>query len=186
MALTKLHSDKIHVSNASSCLRLIYIGPLIRTLGCNKMCLFILSFLAPTSPRMFQITSVMTTSLSFSWQTPMTLNGVLTGYQLSCQPLLPGIPPPQTLTPGHTAVVYMVSALYPGVGYNCSLVARNSAGPSDPAYISGTTQETGVYMYIYRCTYMYLILCCCVSSCMALSQSVAATRECIHWCVMSH
>ena len=143
---------------------------------------FILSFLAPTSPRMFQITSVMTTSLSFSWQVPMTLYGVLTGYQLSCQPLLPGIPSPQTLNT--TAVMAMMSGLYPGVGYNCSIVARNAAGPSDPVYISGTTQETGVYMYID--VHTYLILCCCVSSCMAFSQSVAATRECIHWCVMSH
>ena len=94
----------------------------------------------PTPPRMFQITSVMTTSFSFSWQAPMTLNGVLTGYQLSCQPLLPGIPLPQPLNT--TAVTVMLSSLYPGMGYNCSIVARNGAGPSDPVYISNTTQET--------------------------------------------
>ena len=98
---------------------------------------------------MFQITLVMTTSLSFSWQTPITLNGVLTGYQLSCLPLLSGIPSPQPLTPGPTAVVDTVSGLYPGVGYNCSLVATNPAGPSDPVYSNGTTQETGMYMYIH-------------------------------------
>ena len=103
---------------------------------------------APTPPRMFQITSLMTRSLSFSWQAPVTLNGVLSGYQLSCQPLLPGIPPPQTLTPGHSAVVYTLSPLYPGVGYNCSIVARNNVGPSDPVYISGTTLETGTSVYV--------------------------------------
>ena len=133
-------------------------------------------FSAPTSPRMFQITSVMTRSLSFSWQTPMTPNGVLTGYQLSCEPLLLGIPPPQTLIT--TAVAGTVSGLYPGVGYNCSIVARNSAGPSDSVYISGTTQETGVYMY--------LILCCSVSSCMAFNQSIGAIKGCIRWCVVPH
>ena len=100
---------------------------------------------------MFRITSVMTTRLNFSWQVPMTLNGALTGYQLFCQPLRPGIPPSQTLTPGPTAVMTMLSGLYPGVEYNCSIVARNGAGPSDPVYISGTTQETGIYMYLILC-----------------------------------
>ena len=111
---------------------------------------FVLSFPAPTPPRMFRITSVMTTSFSFSWQSPLTLNGVLVGYQLSCQPLLPGIPPSQTLTPAPTAVMVMLSGLYPGVGYNCSIAATNPAGSSDPVYSStGTTQETGMYMYIH-------------------------------------
>ena len=114
----------------------------IHILGCIRLCmLFILSFSAPTRPRMFRITSVMTRSLSFSWQRPETLNGNLTGYQLFCQPLLPGIPSPQILNT--TAVIATVSGLYPGVEYNCSIVARNSAGPSDPDYISNTTLETG-------------------------------------------
>ena len=91
----------------------------------------------------------MTRSLSFSWQAPETLNGVLTGYQLSCEPLLPGIPSPQPLTLGPTAVVDTVSSLYPGVGYYCSIVARNSAGPSDPVYINGTTLETGTCAYVH-------------------------------------
>ena len=97
---------------------------------------------------MFQITSVMTTTFRFSWQTPVILNGVLTGYQLSCQPQLPGIPLPHTLTPGPTAVMAMLSSLYPGVMYNCRIVARNGVGPSDPVYISGTTLETGTYAHV--------------------------------------
>ena len=109
--------------------------------------LFILSFSAPTPPRMFQITSVMTRGLSFSWQAPVTLNGVLTGYQLSCQPLLPDIPSPQPLPPRDTAVMAILSGLYPGVGYNCSLEARNGAGSSDPVYISNTTLETGMHFF---------------------------------------
>ena len=96
---------------------------------------------------MFQITLVMTRSLSFSWQRPVTLNRSLTGYQLFCKPLLPDIPSPQILNT--TAVAGTVSGLYPGVGYNCSIVARNSAGPSDPVYISRTTLETGTYPYLF-------------------------------------
>ena len=86
----------------------------------------------------------------------MTLNGNLTGYQLSCQPLLPGIPFPLALNPGPTAVVVMLSALYPGVGYNCSIVARNGAGPSDSAYTNGTTPETGTSVYVVRTDYLML------------------------------
>ena len=111
--------------------------------------IYFTSFLAPTPPQMFQITSVMTTSLSFSWQVPMTLNGNLTGYQLFCQPLLSGIPSSQMLTPGPTAVMAILSGLYPGVEYNCSIVARNGAGPSEAVYINGTTPETGMYMYMH-------------------------------------
>ena len=96
---------------------------------------------------------MMTTSFSFSWQTPMTLNGVLTGYQLSCQPLLSSIPLPQPLNT--TAVMATLSSLYPGVGYNCSIVARNSAGPSDPVYIGGSTQEAGTYRYAH----VHILLC---------------------------
>ena len=78
----------------------------------------------------------------------MTLNGVLTGYQLSCQPQVPGIPFPQTLNPGPTAVMDTLCSLYPGVGYNWSIVARNGVGPSDPVYITNTTQETDTYAHV--------------------------------------
>ena len=117
----------------------------IHILGCIKVCI-LFSFLAPTPPQMFRITSVMATNLSFSWQTPVTLNGVLSGYLLTCQPLLSGIPLPQTLNTA--AVMDTLSGLYPGVGYNCSIVARNSAGPSVPVYISDTTLETGIHIHL--------------------------------------
>ena len=50
----------------------------------------------------------------------------------------------------------MLSGLYPGVEYNCSIVARNGAGPSDPVYISGTTLETGTSVYVVRIHYLML------------------------------
>ena len=145
---THCSSQCFHVrnqNNLSSCC-CCYISTLSGVIAQSK---FVLYYPAPTPPRMFQITSVMTTSFSFSWQTPVTLNGVLTGYQLSCQPLLSGIPLPQTLNTA--AVMAMLSSLYPGVGYNCSIVARNSAGPSGPVYSSGTTLETGTSVYLIQC-----------------------------------
>jgi len=42
---------------------------------------------------MFHITAATTNSLSFSWQEPAIPNGVVTGYELSCHPLLLGIFP---------------------------------------------------------------------------------------------
>ena len=94
---------------------------------------------------MFQITSVTTTNISFSWQAPAVLNGMLTGYQLTCQPELPvGIRTPPTLSPGDAVNTAMLPNLSPGVRYNCSIMASNSAGLSDPVYAVDTTTETGI------------------------------------------
>ena len=94
---------------------------------------------------MFQITSVTTTTLSFSWQEPAVLNGMLTGYNLTCQPELPvGIPSPSILNTEPTVNTAMLPDLFPGVRYNCSIVASNSAGSSDPVYAVDNTTEAGI------------------------------------------
>ena len=107
-----------------------------------------LTFPSPVAsgpPRMFQITSVTTTNISLSWQAPTVTIGNLTGYLLTCQPeLTTGIPSPPTLSPGPTVNTTVLPNLYPGVRYNCRIVANNSAGSSDPVYAVGTTTETGI------------------------------------------
>ena len=107
---------------------------------------FLLLFVAPGPPRMFQITSVTTINISFSWQAPAFLNGMLVGYQLFCQPELPptGIPSPPILSSGPSVNTALLPNLFPGVRYNCTTVARNSAGSSEPVYAVGTTTETGI------------------------------------------
>ena len=109
---------------------------------------YLSSSTAPTPPRMFQITAVTTTSLSFSWQEPTTPNGAITRYQLSCQPLLLGIPTPEPLSPGPTARMAVLADLLPGVRYNCSIGASNVAGPSNLVYADGTTVEIGRDVYV--------------------------------------
>jgi len=104
----------------------------------------VFSSTAPTPPQMFQITAVTTTSLSFSWQEPTNPNGAITGYQLSCQPLLLGIPTPEPLSPGPTARMTILVNLLPGVRYNCSIGVSNGAGPSNLVYADGTTTEIGM------------------------------------------
>ena len=97
---------------------------------------------------MFRITAVTTTSLSFSWQEPANPNGVITGYRLSCQPLLSGIPTPEPLSAGPTARMAVLADLHPGVGYNCSIGAWGSAGPSNLVYADGTAMEIGRDIYV--------------------------------------
>ena len=102
------------------------------------------SHIAPGPPELFQITLVTTTHVDFSWQTPTITNGVLTGYRLSCQPELPaGIPSPPILSTGPTVNTALFPDLSPGVRYNCSIVASNSGGSSNPVHAVGTTTETG-------------------------------------------
>ena len=94
---------------------------------------------------MFRITLVTTTTISFSWQKPAVTNGMLTGYNLSCQPELPvGISSPPIFMTEPTVNTTLFPDLFPGVRYNCSVVATNSAGGSDPVYAVGTTTETGI------------------------------------------
>ena len=109
-----------------------------------------LLFVAPEPPQMFQITSATTINISFSWQTPAVLNGILTGYQLTCQPVpLAGIPSPPILSSGPSVNTALFPNLSPGLRYNCSIVARNSAGSSDPVYTVGTTTETGIHDMVH-------------------------------------
>ena len=92
---------------------------------------------------MFQITSVTATSLSFSWQAPTVTNGVLTGYQLSCQPELPEISSPHQLSLAPAESGAILHDLSPGMRYNCCIAARNSEGSSKLVYAIETTLEIG-------------------------------------------
>ena len=115
-------------------------------------------FVAHEPPQMFQIISVTTTNIRFSWQEPAVLNGILTGYNLSCQPVLPAnIATPPILSTGPTVNTALFPNLSPGVGYNCSIVASNSAGSSDPVHAVGTTTETGIRLYTWLYKYNYII-----------------------------
>ena len=114
------------------------------TLDCFNVNNINLFPIASGLPRMFRVTLRTTTSLSFSWQAPTVTNGRLTGYNLSCQPELPAdIPSPSIFTPGPTMNTAELGSLFPGVRYNCSIVAMNTAGSSDPVHAIGNTTETG-------------------------------------------
>ena len=67
-------------------------------------------------------------SYTCNWMAPTVTNGVLAGYELTCQPRLEGIPSPPVLTPSMTSAT--VSSLRNGVNYTCTVRARNQGGLS--------------------------------------------------------
>lgn len=59
---------------------------------------------------------------------------------------------PQLLMAVSTLRMTVLDNLYAGVGYNCSIRARNSAGLSDPVYTDDTTTEIGRFVHHYGFT----------------------------------
>ncbi|CAI8037263.1 Fibronectin, partial [Geodia barretti] len=93
----------------------------------------------------FEVISVSETSLTFSWSQPSTGAHLTTGYNLTCVPLLTGIPSPQSLpllAPTLTSAT--LSGLFSGVPYNCSISTISDRGSSLPASLCITTNESGI------------------------------------------
>ena len=92
----------------------------------------------------FKNTAVSESSLSFSWSQPSIAGNLTTGYNLTCVPLLTGIPLPQSLQLAPTATSATVAALRSGVSYNCSIFTITDQGHSQPLTLSNSTSETGI------------------------------------------
>ena len=88
----------------------------------------------------FKNTAVSESSLSFSWSQPSIAGNLTTGYNLTCVPLLTGIPLPQSLQLATSATV---ARLRSGVTYNCSIFTITDQGHSQPLTLSNSTSETG-------------------------------------------
>ena len=91
----------------------------------------------------FKNTAVSESSLSFSWSQPSIAGNLTTGYNLTCVPLLTGIPLPQSLQLAPTATSATVAGLRSGVTYNCSIFTITDQGHSQPLTLSNSTSETG-------------------------------------------
>ena len=91
----------------------------------------------------FKNTAVSESSLSFSWSQPSIAGNLTTGYNLTCVPLLTGIPLPQSLQLAPTATSATVARLRSGVSYNCSIFTITDQGHSQPLTLSNLTSETG-------------------------------------------
>ena len=91
----------------------------------------------------FKNTAVSESSLSFSWSQPSIAGNLTTGYNLTCVPLLTGIPLPQSLQLPPTATSVAMAGLRSGVTYNCSIFTITDQGHSQTLTLSNSTSETG-------------------------------------------
>ena len=103
---------------------------------------------APAGPPLqFKIPTVTSNMLVLSWRPPdpYLQYGVITGYTLSCLELERGIVP--SIFPINYAQAppenINVTGLRPFTAFNCSLVARNSAGAGPPASDTPMTEPDG-------------------------------------------
>ena len=92
-------------------------------------------------PENFQSTHQGGVTYSFSWDQPANLyNTEVLDYTVSCDPTLEGVPD-RTSTTTDTSLTLELGY---GLAYNCTVTARNSAGPSDPTLpITIATEESG-------------------------------------------
>ena len=92
----------------------------------------------------FRMTAVFSTSFNLSWNYPRVVRHQITGYNLTCVPLLTGIPVPQSLWLPSTATSATVTELRSGVRYNCTIFTITDQGSSSPLTLSIITSETGI------------------------------------------
>ena len=93
--------------------------------------------------------------LSWSPPDPFLQNGVILGYTLTCQEKLSGTVPssyPRTNYPHPPPLSIIADGLRPFTEYTCNLTAVNSAGISDPAIDSITTEQDGKLATVRSCT----------------------------------
>ena len=91
------------------------------------------------------LTSSSETSLIFTWVPPITaVCNNITGYNLTCIPLLKNIPTRDTLELGPNINTANVTGLYSGVAYNCSIVSLIPSKSSEPYTLTSITLEMGI------------------------------------------
>ena len=109
------------------------------------------------TPENFMILSRTSRSFNLSWSPldPFLQNGVILAYTLTCQEKLSGTVPssyPRTNYPHPPPSSVVADDLRPFTEYTCSLTAVNSAGSSDPAIDSSTTEQDGKLATVLACT----------------------------------
>ena len=98
----------------------------------------------------FEVRYTSDTSVTFSWSQPSIGAHLTTGYNLTCVPLLTGIPFPQSLpllAPTRSSAT--LSGFFSGVRYNCSISTISQRGSSLPLSIILSTNETGMYNALF-------------------------------------
>ena len=92
----------------------------------------------------FSLLNFSSTSLTFSWTLTPVASLLISGYNITCTPLVEGIPLPEPLVVREpNTVTASVTELYPGVSYTCAIVTFNSWQTSLPRNITYSIPEIG-------------------------------------------
>ena len=126
----------------------------------NLPLMWCLHYLAPTGPvQNFMAVTVdgQPTVLTFSWDPPLPAdrNGIIIGYQLSCDPQPSSFPRVYNQS-GSVNTGTTLNVFTPGTTYTCRVLPGNSAGDGPPASMTVTTLEarefvfTAVYLLVHH------------------------------------
>ena len=100
-------------------------------------------FLLDSGPPESFTVSPIVTGLNFTWAPPMNATPSFFGYQLSCSPVLEGIPTPAEVRTNPGVSVASVTGLEDGATYICYVRASVENYISEPAIVAITISETG-------------------------------------------
>lgn len=121
---------------------------------------FLSHVVAPLEPAGFQMNSVNSTAVQFSWKAPLDSpsTGDVNSYLLDCQPIPSKLPfpiafPAASLTASADGMFVMtLNGFVPGTLYHCSLLAINPAGNGAIITSSDLTKEEGIIVYPKCCS----------------------------------
>ena len=108
------------------------------------------------SPQVFTDTKRRSRNITFSWSppAPTELNGVITGYFLSCVPEAGGR---NTITMQYTAAgTFTLGGFTPFTSYNCSISASNSQGSGPATHRVVTTLDDGKPVTVREVVHLHL------------------------------
>ena len=108
-----------------------------------------LSFPVLASFEEFIIVHSSATSLTFSWTLTPAASLLITGYNVTCTPLMEGIPLPEPLVGKQGDTSATVTGLHPGINYTCVAVTFTLWGTSLAHNITYSTSEIGRRQYLY-------------------------------------
>ena len=96
-------------------------------------------------------------TIHLTWESSYYPTDFVTGYAISCTPLIEGIPRPevQNLPPNETST--SVSG-HNGVGYTCEVITRTVQGTTPGCIVNITTLESGLLECHAFCFHFILIV----------------------------
>ena len=88
-----------------------------------------------TPPRNLTVTTITSTSATFSWSPPVKPNGEITKYQIQC------LPDEDHIVSDSQTTSATLSGLLPYTNYSCSITAHTSVGGGPAATTSVATEQ---------------------------------------------